>query len=172
MEKVGENDKYFPWYDLRVKSRTRTPEFVLGDARGRLAGCITIRERLYAVIEKYGLDFVLDAGKEYVEDSRRYAVARVRTQAVPGRVRKSQFKDLAMRGKRVMDPSQDVDCLFSLPMELNVKSDASVRASTCSTPGRPPRGRSRRRPAAPGPIRSRRTSSPPRGWPGRRPSYG
>ena len=127
MEKVGENDRFFPWYEMRMRSRTRTPEYVLGDARGRLAGCITIRERLYEVIEKYGLDFFLDAGKEYVEDSRRYAVARVKTQAVPGRIRKSQFKDLAMKGKRVLDPKQDIDCLFNLPMELTVNADASVK---------------------------------------------
>ena len=34
---------------------------------------------------------------EYVEDSRRYAVGRVKTQTVPGRIRKSQFKDLVRR---------------------------------------------------------------------------
>lgn len=129
MEKVGEADKYFPWYDLRIKSRTRTPDYVLGDARGRLAGCITIRERLFEVIEKYGLDFIQDASKEYVEDSRRYAVSRVRTQAIPGRIRKSQFKDLAMKGKRVLDPSQDIDVLFNLPMEMTVNPDATVRFS-------------------------------------------
>lgn len=140
MEKVGENDRYFPWYDLRIRSRTRTPEYVLGDARGRLAGCITIRQRLFEVIEKYGLEFVLDASKEYVEDSRRYAVARVRNQAVPGRVRKAQFKDLAMKGKRVKDPSQDVDCLFNLPMELVVEGDASVRISLRGASGTVPFG--------------------------------
>ena len=127
MEKVGESDRYYPWYDLRIRSRTRTPDYVLGDARGRLAGCITIRERLFEVIEKYGLDFILDASKEYVEDSRRYAVSRVRTQAIPGRIRKSQFKDLAMKGKRVLDPSQDIDCLFNLPMEMTVNADATVK---------------------------------------------
>ena len=140
MEKVGENDRYFPWYDLRIRSRTRTPEYVLGDARGRLAGCITIRERLFEVIAKYGLDFVLDSSKEYVEDSRRYAVSRVKSQTIPGRVRKSQFKDLAMKGKRVNDPSQDVDCLFNLPMELTVESDATVRLSLRGASGTVPFG--------------------------------
>ncbi len=57
--------------------------------------------------------------QEYVEDSRRYAVARVKTQGVPGRIRKSNFKDLAMAGKRVILPQQNVDCLFNLPLEIN-----------------------------------------------------
>jgi N-methylhydantoinase B/oxoprolinase/acetone carboxylase alpha subunit len=140
MEKVGENDQFYPWYDMRIRSRTRTPDWVLGDARGRLAGCITIREKLTEVIDKYGLDFFRDAAKEYVEDSRRYAVGRVKTQTVPGRIRKSQFKDLAMRGKRVLLGKQDLDCLFNLPMELEVDGDAKVRISLRGASGTVPFG--------------------------------
>ena len=90
----------------------------MGDARGRLAGCLTIRDRVIKLIDKYGLDYFKDVTREYIEDSRRYAVSRVKTQAVPGRVRKSIFKDLAMKGKRVILPQQDIDCLFNLPMEV------------------------------------------------------
>lgn len=140
MERVGENDRFYPWYEKRIRSRTRTPDFVMGDARGRLAGCITIRERLTQVIEKYGLDFFLDASKEYIEDSRRYAVARVKTQTVPGRIRKSQFKDLAMKGKRVLLAKQDIDCLFNLPMELTITTDANVRLSLAGASGTVPFG--------------------------------
>jgi N-methylhydantoinase B/oxoprolinase/acetone carboxylase alpha subunit len=140
MERVGERDRFYPWYEMRIRSRTRTPDFVMGDARGRLAGCITIRERLGEVIGKYGLEFFLDAGKEYVEDSRRYAVGRVKTQTVPGRVRKSQFKDLAMKGKRVLLSKQDVDCMFNLPMELTINADASVALSLRGASGTVPFG--------------------------------
>ena len=140
MERVGEEDRFYPWYELRIRSRTRTPDFVMGDARGRLAGCITIRERLHEVIEKYGLDFFKDASQEYVEDSRRYAVARVKTQTVPGRIRKSQFKDLAMKGKRVLLAKQDIDCMFNLPMELSINADASVDLSLAGASGTVPFG--------------------------------
>ncbi|MDH3211373.1 MAG: hydantoinase B/oxoprolinase family protein [Myxococcales bacterium] len=140
MEKVGENDAFYPWYEMRIKSRTRTPDWVLGDARGRLAGCLTIREKLTQVIEKYGLDFFRDASQEYVEDSRRYAVGRVKTQTVPGRIRKSQFKDLAMKGKRVLLGKQDIDCLFNLPMELEIEADAKVRISLRGASGTVPFG--------------------------------
>ena len=140
MEKVGENDRFFPWYDMRIRSRTRTPEFVLGDARGRLAGCVAIRDRLIQAIDKYGLDFFLDATREYVEDSRRYAVSRVKTQTVPGRARKSQFKDLAMKGKKALLGKQDIDCLFNLPMEMEVKGDASVHFSLRGASGTVPFG--------------------------------
>ena len=140
MEKVGEGDRFYPWYEHRIRSRTRTPDWVMGDARGRLAGCITIREKLIEVIEKYGLDFFRDACKEYVEDSRRYATARVKTQTVPGRIRKSQFKDLAMKGKRVILGKQDIDCLFNLPMELEIDRDARVHISLRGASGTVPFG--------------------------------
>jgi N-methylhydantoinase B/acetone carboxylase alpha subunit len=140
MERVGENDRFYPWYELRIRSRTRTPDFVMGDARGRLAGCLTIRQRLEEVIEKYGLDFFLDASREYIEDSRRYAVGRVKTQTVPGRIRKSQFKDLAMKGKRVLLAKQDIDCAFNLPMELTINADASVDLSLRGASGTVPFG--------------------------------
>ncbi len=140
MEKVGENDAYYPWYDMRIRSRVRTPDFVLGDAKGRLAGCVTMRERLMDVIDKYGLDFYLDAAHEFVEDSRRYAVGRVKTQTVPGRMRKSQFKDLAMKGKNVILNKQDVDCLMALPMELEIDGDADIRFSLRGVSGSVPFG--------------------------------
>ncbi len=140
MEKVGEKDRFYPWYELRIRSRTRTPDWVMGDARGRLAGCITIRERLTEMIGKYGLEFFRDAAKEYVEDSRRYAVGRVKTQTVPGRIRKSQFKDLAMKGKRVLLGKQDIDCLFNLPMQLEIDVDAKVHISLRGASGTVPFG--------------------------------
>jgi N-methylhydantoinase B/acetone carboxylase alpha subunit len=140
MEKIGENDRVFPWYQKRIKSRTRTPDLVLGDARGRLAGCLTVRDRVIKLIEKYGLDFFRDVAREYVEDSRRYAVARVKNQTVPGRVRKSNFKDLAMKGKRVILPSQDKDCLFNLPLEVTVDGDAKVTFSLRGASGWVPFG--------------------------------
>lgn len=140
MEKVGENDRFYPWYEKRIHSRTRTPDFVMGDARGRVAGCVTIRERLTEVIDKYGLDFFLEATREFVEDSRRYATGRVRSQAVPGRVRKSQFKDIAMKGKTVLMPQQDVDILMALPMELEVNTDGTVRVSLRGASGTVPFG--------------------------------
>jgi N-methylhydantoinase B/oxoprolinase/acetone carboxylase alpha subunit len=129
MERIGQNDKLYPWYAKRVQSRTRVPDFVMGDARGRLAGCLTIRDRVIDMIDKYGLDYFKDVMQEYVEDSRRYAVTRVKTQAVPGRIRKSNFKDLAMAGKRVIMPSQNIDCLFNLPLEINIDAEAKVHFS-------------------------------------------
>jgi len=129
MERVGENDRFYPWYERRLRSRTRVPEWVMGDARGRLAGCITVREKLLQLVQKYGLEYLKQVMREYVEDSRRYAVARLRSQAVPGRLRKSNFKDLAMAGKRVILPQQNVDCLFHLPMEIRVAPDGRITFS-------------------------------------------
>jgi N-methylhydantoinase B/oxoprolinase/acetone carboxylase alpha subunit len=139
-EKVGEDDRFFPWYEKRVRARTRVPDWVMGDARGRLAGCLTIRDRVVALIDKYGLELFEDVTREYVEDSRRYAVSRVRTQAVPGRIQKSNFKDLAMAGKRVLLPQQDVDCLFHLPLEVRIGPDAEVTFSLRGASGWVPFG--------------------------------
>jgi N-methylhydantoinase B/oxoprolinase/acetone carboxylase alpha subunit len=140
MERIGEGDRFYPWYEKRVKVRTRTPEWVMGDARGRLAGCLTIRDRVVKLIDKYGLDYFKDVIKEYIEDSRRYAVSRVKTQGVPGRLRKSNFKDLAMRGKRVILPHQDLDCLFNLPVEITIDADAKLGISLRGASGWVPFG--------------------------------
>jgi N-methylhydantoinase B/oxoprolinase/acetone carboxylase alpha subunit len=140
MEKIGENDRVYPWYEMRIRSRTRTPEWVLGDGRGRLAGCLTIRDRVVKLIDKYGIDYFRDVTREYIEDSRRYAVGRIRTQAVPGRVRKSNFKDLAMAGKRVILPQQNVDCLFNQPLEVTIDANAKVRFSVRGASGWVPFG--------------------------------
>ena len=129
MERIGEGDEYYPWYEMRMRSRTRTPDWVIGDARGRLAGCLTIRDRLLRLIDKYGLDYFKDVSREYIEDSRRYAIGRIRTQGVPGRIRKSNFKDLAMKGKRVILPSQDIDVLFNQPLNVTIDADAKVHFS-------------------------------------------
>jgi N-methylhydantoinase B/oxoprolinase/acetone carboxylase alpha subunit len=140
VEKVGQDDRFYPWYEARIRSRTRTPDFVLGDARGRLAGCIKVREKLTETIDKYGLEFFRNASREYIEDSRRYATARIRTQTVPGIVRKSQFKDLAMKGKSVILPSQNIDLLMNLPMQVTIDKDARVRFSLEGASGNVPFG--------------------------------
>lgn len=129
MERIGERDEYYPWYEMRMRSRTRTPDWVIGDARGRLAGCLTIRDRLSKLIDKYGLDYFKDVGREYIEDSRRYAVGRIQTQGIPGRIRKSNFKDLAMKGKRVILPNQNIDVLFNQPLDVVIDADAKVHFS-------------------------------------------
>ncbi|MCC6642053.1 MAG: hydantoinase B/oxoprolinase family protein, partial [Deltaproteobacteria bacterium] len=139
-ERIGENDRFYPWYEKRMRSRTRVPDWTMGDARGRLAGCLTIRERVLALIEKYGVDFYEDVAREYIEDGRRYAVSRVRTQAAPGRIRKSNFKDLAMAGKRVLLPEQNTDCLFSLPLEIEIDRNAKVTISLRGASGWVPFG--------------------------------
>jgi N-methylhydantoinase B/oxoprolinase/acetone carboxylase alpha subunit len=140
MEQVGRNDRFFPWYQMRIQSRTRMPDWVMGDARGRLAGCLTVRERVIQLIEKYGLDYFKDSTREYVEDSRRYSVSRLKSQAVPGRVRKSNFKDLAMAGKRVILPQQDIDCLFNLPLDVSIDANAKVHFSLRGASGWVPFG--------------------------------
>ena len=140
MERVGENDEFLPSYEMRIRSRTRMPDWVMGDARGRLAGMITIRDRVIGLIEKYGLDYFKDVMQEYVEDSRRYATSRVKTQSVPGRIRKSNFKDLAMAGKRVIMPQQNVDLLFNLPLEINITPEAKVKFSLRGASGWVPFG--------------------------------
>ncbi len=129
MERIGQSDRFYPWYEMRIKSRTRAPDWVLSDARGRLAGLITVREKLIETIDKYGMEFFENASREYVEDSRRYAISRIRTQAIPGRVRKSQFKDLTLKGKNVLMPQQNVDLLNNVPMEMHIDGKANVTLS-------------------------------------------
>ncbi len=127
MERIGENDRMYPWYEKRIQCRTRVPDLVMGDARGRLAGCFTVRDKIGTLVGKYGVDYMKDVLHEYVEDGRRYAQLRMKTQTVPGRIRKANFKDLAMKGKRVIKPEQDVDCYMNVPMEVVVDKDAKIK---------------------------------------------
>lgn len=129
MEKVGAGDRFYPWYEMRIKSCTRMPDWVMSDARSRLAGMLTIRDRIIQLIDKYGLDYFKEATKEYIEDSRRYAARRIATQSIPGRLRKSNFKDLAMKGKRVVLPHQDRDFLFNVPLEMTITPQGKARFS-------------------------------------------
>ena len=55
-------------------------------------------------------------------------------------MRKSQFKDLAMKGKNVLLSKQDVDCLMALPMEIEIDADANVRLSLRGASGTVPFG--------------------------------
>ncbi len=55
--------------------------------------------------------------------------AACKTQGVPGRIRKSNFKDLAMAGKRVIMPQQNVDVLFNQPLEITIDAEAKVKFS-------------------------------------------
>ncbi len=126
MERIGEDDRIYPWYEKRIQCRTRVPDWVMGDARGRIAGCFTVRDKVLTLVAKYGVQYMKDVMHEYIEDSRRYAVVRMKTQSVPGRIRKANFKDLAMKGKRVIKPEQDIDCYMNVPMEVTVDKDARI----------------------------------------------
>jgi N-methylhydantoinase B/oxoprolinase/acetone carboxylase alpha subunit len=127
-EKIGSDDKLDKSYISRVNVGCRMPSFWLMDCRSRIAGCLIIREKVLEIVERYGVDYFKKATREYVEDSRRYTLGRILSQAIPGRLRKTSCKDVMMKGKGVL-PQQNRDYMVHQPTEIVVKPDGHVKVS-------------------------------------------
>ena len=97
----------------------------MGDARGRLAGCLTIRERVIEADREVRPRLLPGRDRsEYIEDSRRYAVSRVRTQAVPGRHPQVELQGPRDGGQARAAPAAE--------RRLSVQPSARDRRSTAS----------------------------------------
>jgi len=128
-EKVGVADKLKKEYEIRVNTLTRMGFFWLLDTRARVAGCHIARKGLLDLIKRYGIDYYKEVIKEFVEDSRRYATARIKTQAVPGRIRRRSCKDIAAAGKRTITKDQARDFILLSAMEMNIDENARVHVN-------------------------------------------
>lgn len=128
-EKIGVNDELKKEYEIRVNQLTRMGFFWLLDTRARVAGCHMARKGLEELIKRYGVDYYKEVVKEFVEDSRRYATARIKTQAVPGRMRRRSCKDIAAEGKRTLAAEQARNFLLLSALEINVDEEAKVKVN-------------------------------------------
>jgi len=125
-EKVGENDKLKKEYINRANTFTRMPFFFLLDTKARVAGCHMARDGILKLAERYGADAVKQLMKEFIEDSRRYASARVKSQTVPGRIRRRSAKDIICEGKKTISEDQARNFLMFSAMEMNIDRNAKV----------------------------------------------
>ncbi|MFA4916173.1 MAG: hydantoinase B/oxoprolinase family protein [Syntrophales bacterium] len=128
-EKIAVNDKFLKEYERRVMAFTRMGFFWLLDTRARVAGAHIARAGVLEVVQRYGVEFYKQIVKEFVEDSRRYAQARIKAQSVPGRIRRRSCKDVMAEGKKVIFTEQDKNFIMMSGMEMTVDKNARVKMS-------------------------------------------
>lgn len=125
-EKIGEKDTLKKEYEIRVNQLTRMGFFWLLDTRARVAGCHIARRGLLELIERNGIEYYKEVIKEFVEDSRRYATARIKTQAVPGRMRRRSCKDISAEGKSTITKDQARNFILLSALEMEIDEAAKV----------------------------------------------
>jgi N-methylhydantoinase B/oxoprolinase/acetone carboxylase alpha subunit len=128
-EKVGENDKFYKHYMLRLKYATRMPNELILDEKARLAGCILIREEVKKIIEEFGFEYYIQAIREVIEDGRREFISRLKERLVPGRYRgyvhlATPFKDIPY-----IHPIARRDTFIHSPIEVNIQREGRIRLS-------------------------------------------
>lgn len=128
-EKIGTNDQLSKEYETRVNQLTRMGFFWLLDTRARVAGAHMARKGVEELIERYGLDYYEEIIKEFVEDSRQYAQARIKSQTVPGRIRRRSCKDIQAEGKRTLSAEQSRNFILLSGFEVNIDENARVNVN-------------------------------------------
>jgi len=125
--KTGENFKQHKWWELHWKRRTRTEAFNILDDKMRVAGAVSLHDKVLEIVEEFGVDYFRKGLKEIIERERRVLVQRIKSQAVPGKYRFLQlgmvrYKDVVGR----MFAGSNRDWLLHEPAELNVLPDGRL----------------------------------------------
>lgn len=85
--KFGTNDTMNNDYRILVEHSTRDATYWLMDAQAKMSGCIFMRKEIKRLIDKYGVEFYLEAVQEIIEDGRRAAQQKISTRFLPGTYR-------------------------------------------------------------------------------------
>jgi len=82
--KIGANFKTHKWWELHWKRRTRTEAFNVLDDKMRVAGAVTLHDRILDIVDEFGIDYFRKGLREIIERERRVLIQRIKAQAVPG----------------------------------------------------------------------------------------
>lgn len=91
--KVGENDLLKRDLEILVDRSVRASVWWLLDTRAKLAGVKLIRDAVQDLVKEYGLKYFLEVGEEYIEDTRRATIDKMKHVLYPGR-----YRDVGWRG--------------------------------------------------------------------------
>lgn len=117
-EKVGENDDLRRDYVIRCERNLREPAYWIMDEKARISACLEIRDRVLALIGDLGVETYSELTAEFIEDTRRTQLERVRTMCVPGRYRAPSFYGhVAGPGQRLL-PLSPREMLIHVPLEV------------------------------------------------------
>jgi len=125
--KTGEDFKQHRWWDLHWKRRTRTGSFNIMDDKMRVAGAISLHDKILDIVEEFGVDYFRQGLKEIVERERRVLVERITAQAVPGRYGFLRFSMVRYKGVvgRLFAGSNK-EWLLHEPAELQILPDGRL----------------------------------------------
>lgn len=115
--KVGENDMFKRDLEILVDRSVRASVWWLLDSRAKLAGSKLIRDAVRGLIAEYGLTHYLKISEEYIEDTRRATLDKVRRVLFPGR-----YRDVGWRG--INEP--DLQQLLHAPMQTTIAADGRI----------------------------------------------
>ena len=115
--KIGENDLFKRDLEILVDRSVRASVWWLLDSRAKLAGAKLIRDAVRALIEEYGIDHYLRASVEYIEDTRRATIDKVRRVLHPGR-----YRDVGWRG--IDEP--DLRQLLHAPIQTTITKEGRI----------------------------------------------
>ncbi|MFC1944009.1 hydantoinase B/oxoprolinase family protein [Chloroflexota bacterium] len=125
--KTGENFKQHKWWELFWKRRTRTGAFNVLDDKMRVAGAVSLHDKVREVVDEFGIDYFRKGLREILERERRLLIRRIMTQAVPGIYHFLRFSFVSYRGvASKMFPNSDRNWLIHLPVEFQVLSDGRM----------------------------------------------
>ena len=119
--KIGENDLLKKDIEILVDRSVRASVWWLLDTRAKLAGVKLIRDAVESLIAEYGLGYFLEVGEEYIEDTRRATVDKMKRVLYPGR-----YRDVGWRG--VDQP--ELRTFLHAPVETTIHADGTIFIDT------------------------------------------
>jgi len=122
--KTGEDFKQHKWWDLFWKRRTRTEAFNVLDDKMRVAGAVSLHDKVLEVVEEFGVDYFRQGLREILERERRLLLHRIIGQSVPGKYNYLLLSYVAYKGVvGKMFAASDRNWMIHLPMELEIRPD-------------------------------------------------
>jgi acetone carboxylase alpha subunit len=124
-EKIGQNDRIAKPVFERIRRGCRLPNLWVMDERGKLAGCIMVREEIQKVIEEFGIDYYKRAIRELVEEARRIMLDKVKERLIPGKYRGVTFYGYKWKDEPML-PIAANDGVLHLPVEVTIDLDGKI----------------------------------------------
>lgn len=125
-EKVGSNDQLRHDMALKCELSFDMADIFLLDRKGAIAANIRVRDEMEKMIEEFGLDYFLRAGKELIEEERLNQLKRLRQRTVPGRYRNVLPFEFYMAKQPVAWLPAKKDHIRLAPIEMRIESSGSI----------------------------------------------
>jgi acetone carboxylase, alpha subunit len=126
-EKIGSGDDLHRDYLIRCERNVRVPIYWILDEKAKVSACLDVRDKVLEIIGKVGIDYYLQATREFIEENRRGQLARVRAMLVPGTYRGVTHYASLYAGSAGVQRNAAVDLLYAIPLELRVEPEGRMR---------------------------------------------